>query len=137
MSLRIEVIGLEGIRRSCGQVAVGLETKAMQVANKKATESVIRIAMPLIPVASGQLRGSVRGLATAKKGDVRAGSAGVPYAAAIHWGRKTGSVWHHQRGRNVIKGRPYLWNAKDQALRSGQLQRDYLAACDELINNFF
>lgn len=133
----VQVIGDKELARACGQVVAGFEAKALKEANLKATQSVVKIALPMVPVASGMLRSSVRGLATAKKGNVKAGSARVNYAAAIHWGRKVGSVWHGGTGPNPIKGRPYLHDAKNKALSSGQLERDYQDACMDLINNFF
>lgn len=136
-SLSIQVIGDKELARACGEVVAGFEAKALKEANLKATQTVVKLALPMVPVASGRLRSSVRGMATAKKGNVVAGTGKVNYAAAIHWGRKTGNVWHGKKGPNPIKGRPYLHNAKNAALSSGQLERDYQDACMNLINNFF
>lgn len=124
----VQVVGVEELRRAIGQSSGSFEKRAMQTANAKAAGIVAALAVPQVPVRSGRLRSSIRALATAKKGNVRAGSTLAPYAAAIHWGRK-------QHG--VIKARPFLWNAKNEALHSGVLERTYADACQDVIDQFF
>lgn len=129
-ALDVQVIGLAELRRAIPAVNVGLETKALKFANEKAAKTVALLALPNVPVgATGRLRKSLRQTATAKKANVRVGTPRqVPYAAAIHWGRK-------QHG--VIEGRPFLWDAKKRATDSGALERDYEQACMGLIHQFF
>jgi len=127
--LYVQVIGADQLKRIIGQVNDGFERKALADANKKAAEVVVRRALPNVPVRSGKLKASVKAMSTPKKGNVRAGTPSrVPYAAAIHWGRKRGGV---------IPARPFLWNAKSEALESGELEKAYADACNDLINQFF
>lgn len=90
--------------------------RQLAAANKSAAQVVVDSALPNVPVRTGRLRQSVRALGSQTRGNVKAGSASVDYAAAIHWGRKRGNVWHHKKGRNPIKGRPFLWDAAHSAL---------------------
>jgi hypothetical protein len=84
----------------------------MRVFHELAAEIVVDEALPNIPVgATGDLRRNTKARATATSG--RAESR-VPYAMAIHWGRKQGNVGRpsgNHMGPNRIVGRPYLWNA--------------------------
>lgn len=136
-NLHLQVNGLDRLGQACGSVAAEFETRALKVANGNAAKFVENLARPNVPVRSGALVGSLRSSATAKQANVRVGSKVVPYGEAIHWGRKVGNVWHHKMAPNPIKGRPFLWNAKDAALQSGQLEHVYEAAVMDLVNYFF
>lgn len=78
--------------------------KELREANKSAAAVVVDAALPNVPVLTGRLRRSVRATGSQRGASVKAGNVGVPYAAAIHWGRKRGGV---------IKARPFLWNAAE------------------------
>lgn len=109
----IKVEGADELRRAFRQIDGDLG-KALAAANKTAAEQVVEAALPAVPVRSGRLKSSVRALGSQRSGRAVAGKAGVPYAAAIHWGRKRGNVgWPpgNRMGRNVIQGRPFLWDA--------------------------
>lgn len=97
--------------------------KELSAANKSAAEVVADRALPSVPVRTGRLRQSVKALATQTSGSVKAGSAAVPYAAAIHFGRKTGGF---------IKARPFLWNAAEDARE--QATGEYAQAIDRLLD---
>lgn len=71
-------------------------------ANKEIAESIVAKALPNVPVRTGRLKRSLRALGNQSGAIGKAGSSSVPYAAAIHWGRKQGGV---------IVGRPFLREA--------------------------
>ena len=92
-------------------------------ANKDAAQVVVDEALPHVPVLSGRLRRAVRALGSQTSGRAVAGGGSVPYAAAIHWGRKKGGV---------IQGRPFL---SDAAARAEAKAADvYLEAVDDLLD---
>lgn len=117
-AVAVKVTGVREIRAALKQAEeVGL-LKEITEANKAASEIVVERALPKVPVRSGALRSSVKALASQATGRVRAGSGTVPYAAAIHWGRKVGNVgWPpgNHMGPNRIAGRPFLWDAAREA----------------------
>ncbi len=141
--LYLEVLGADTLQRLLDhEVPAAFEAKALKDANKKAAEIVVRLALPNVPVRSGRLRASVRAQSSAKKGNVRAGTPSrVPYAAAIHWGRSTGAVGykhgHYAKSAHPLEGRPFLWNAKNDALESGELEDAYAQACNNVVRQFF
>lgn len=98
--------------------------KELRAANKSAAQVVVDKALPNVPVRTGRLRASVRALAGQTDARAAAGSASVPYAAAIHWGRKT---------RGVIQGRPFLSNAAQQHAK--EVTDVYSEAIDGLFDN--
>lgn len=112
----IRVEGARELRLKLKEMAdVGL-TRQLSAANKTASMVVVERALPNVPVRTGRLRSSVRALGSQAQGQVRAGSASVDYAAAIHWGRKIGNVWGGRMAPNPIVGRPFLWDAAQAAL---------------------
>lgn len=112
----IKVQGAKELRASIKQAEnVGLK-RQLADAYKSSSEVVVKRALPNVPVRTGQLKGSVRALGSQTRGQVKAGTASVDYAAAIHWGRKVGNVWHGLRRPNPIRGRPFLWNAADASV---------------------
>src|SRR5689334_17019380 len=95
----------------------------MQTANQLAAERVEDAANPNAPFLTGALRRSMQARATSRAGRV---VATVPYAMAIHWGRKRGNVGSppgNRKGSNVIKGRPFIWDAAQQEIP--RLEPDY------------
>jgi hypothetical protein len=83
---------------------VGLK-RELAAANKELAASVIEKALPRVPVRTGRLRASLRGLGNQSGAVGKAGNAATPYASAIHWGRKKGGL---------IQGRPFLHDAARQ-----------------------
>lgn len=141
--LYIQVLGADQLQRIFGQSQEAFEKRALVDANKKAAQIIVEKALPNVPVGkTGRLKASVKASATAKKANVRAGTPSrVPYAAAIHWGRDTGNTnfkhGRYAKGLRPLQGRPFLWNAKQEALDSGELEDAYSEACNDLINRFF
>lgn len=71
-------------------------------ANKEIAQAIVDKAAPRAPVRSGRLKATLRAQGNQAGAVGKLGSAAVPYAAAIHWGRKRGGV---------IEGRPFLREA--------------------------
>lgn len=110
----VSVKGLNELRSALNAAGGPELVKALTAANKGAANVVVDAATPLVPRRYGDLAHSLRATASSRSGRVRAGSARVPYAAAIHWGRKSGNVGSppgNHRGNNRIKGRPFLTDA--------------------------
>jgi HK97 gp10 family phage protein len=107
----LQVDGLKETMRYLKQMGDTELPKEIRAANKEAAQVVVEAALPNVPVRSGHLRASVKALAGARSASVKAGSAKVPYAAAIHWGAgpRLG-----KRGPHNIKKNPYLYNALDK-----------------------
>lgn len=109
----IEVEGAKELRkifRDLGDKDLG---RQLRDANRAVADMVVEAAVPEVPVRSGRLRDSVKGRATQTTAYGKAGSARVPYAAAIHWGTgpRPGT-----RGPHNITGRPFLWDAADRVV---------------------
>lgn len=118
-SVGLRVEGAEELRRAFRRAKEkGLQNE-LKAANKSAAEVVVRRALPNVPVRTGRLRSSVKALGSQRDGRVKAGTARVDYAAAIHWGRKQGNVGSppgNRMGVNPVNGRPFLYNAAQDAL---------------------
>lgn len=78
------VDGLDELRRDLRKIKDEGLNDAMKKANKTLADEVVAKADP--PVRTGRLRASVRGLGNLAGAVGKAGSAAVPYAAAVHWG---------------------------------------------------
>ena len=114
----VKVEGAKELRKAFKQAGDKDLLNALKTANKSAAELVVEKALPSVPVKTGRLKASVRSTATQRQGAVRAGKAGVPYAAAVHWGRKVGNVGSppgNRKARNPIQARPFLWNAAQRS----------------------
>lgn len=105
---------------------------ALKDSHRSIAELVVRRALPNVPQRTGRLRGSVRALASQRAARGRAGSARVPYAAAIHWGRRRGNVWGNKKGPNVIIGRPFLWEAAQDSRQ--EAMREYLQEIQRMLD---
>lgn len=67
--------------------AVGADGKEIADANYEAAQTLIRAALPLVPVLSGRLRASLKAGRAQTQAEARAGNNGrLGYAAPIHWG---------------------------------------------------
>lgn len=133
-SVGLQVEGLNELRAALRKAEVVGLPEALKMANRSVAELVVDIATPMTPRRHGDLAHSLRALATQTAGKVRAGSAAVPYAAAIHWGRKVGNVGRppgNRKGPNVITGRPFLWDAVRKA--QVQVAHEYEQAIDRLV----
>lgn len=130
----VRVEGLDELRRALREAENPGLPKALAQANKNAAELVAGRAAQAAPHRSGRLAASVRALGSQRLGRVKAGNAGVAYAAAIHWGRSIGNVGRppgNHKGRNPIVGRPFL---TDAAARSqGDVVAQYEAAIRALV----
>lgn len=127
----VRIEGAQELRAAIRRAQDSGLSKQLALANKTAAQVVVDEATPNVPVKTGRLRRSVRALGSQTRGNVKAGSALVKYAAAIHWGRKVGNVWHHKKGRNPIKGRPFLHDAARQA--TPRVVATYEAAVDQIV----
>lgn len=95
-------IRLEGARELRASLKdAGDDLADFKAAHAEAAEVVQTVAVGLVPVRTGALRASIRSTGSATAGVVRAGSARVPYAAAIHYG------WP----RRGIKPHPFITEA--------------------------
>lgn len=127
----IKVEGAKELRAAIKRAGDSGLKQHLASANKSAAEVVVHEALPNVPVRTGRLRASVRALGSQTKANVKAGSAGVDYAAAIHWGRKVGNVWHGLKRPNPIKARPFLHDAARSA--TSRVVATYEAAIDRLL----
>lgn len=103
----VQVIGARQLRKTLK--AAGEDLTDLKAAHRQAAEIAAKASAALAPVGkTGQLRRSVRASGTTTAGIIRAGKKSVPYANAIHWGRKW---WpNKQNARHVASfwGRPFL-----------------------------
>ena len=100
----------------------GDDLASMKDAHAQAGEIVAREAESRAPKRSGALASTIRPSRQAKRAQVVAGKAKVPYAGPIHWG------WP-ARG---IKATPFLWEA-GQATESQWLPQ-YLRAVQDAVD---
>ena len=82
----VQVEGARELRRSLK--AAGDDLSDLKAAHKQAAEIGVRAVQPITPVLTGRLAASVRGAGTTTAAIIRAGKKAVPYAGAVHWGRK-------------------------------------------------
>jgi HK97 gp10 family phage protein len=82
--LRLEVQGLDTLVRTMRKA--GEDLGDLKAANARAGEIVAAAASAMAPRRTGKLAASVRASKQAKRAQVVAGRAAVPYAAPIHWG---------------------------------------------------
>lgn len=81
----IEAEGLGQLQKSLK--AVGADKTEIADANYDAAQTLIRAALPRVPVLSGRLKSSLRPARTQASAVARAGNNGtLGYAAPIHWG---------------------------------------------------
>lgn len=128
--IRIEVDGITELRQALRRVSNELP-KELTGVHRKMAEIVVRDALPNVPVGeTGNLRKSVKALATQARGAAKAGSAvSVPYAPAVHWGTgpRPGLTGPHNIAR-----RPFLWNALNK--HRSQVEEEFEKAIDDLLD---
>ncbi len=131
----IKVTGADELRKALRRAGDAGLKRELAGANKAAAQLVVDRALPNVPIRTGKLKRSTRALGSQRSGRAVAGTARVPYAAAIHWGRGRGNVGSppgNHPGRNVIRGRPFLWDAAQKSIV--RVARTYEAAIEDLIN---
>jgi HK97 gp10 family phage protein len=108
-AVRIE--GLREVRKQLRDFDDKVGRDMLRDAHKQLADRVVELAGPRVPVKTGALAASVRGLGSVSAATGKAGGVSVPYAAAIHWG--TGAR-PGLRGPHNIKARPFLIDALDR-----------------------
>lgn len=110
----ISVKGADELRRGLRQADRELPGQLRET-HLTCAKLVVARALPNVPIGkTRRLLASVRALASQRMAQVKAGSARVEYAAAIHWGRKRGNVGRppgNYKAANVVSRRAFLWDA--------------------------
>lgn len=134
IDLRVE--GLRDLNRTLKKIADDAP-KVLKEANLKAARLIVADALPRVPVGTspydrhpGALKASIKALATPTTARMKAGSAAVPYAPAVHWG--TGPR-EGQKGPHNIKRNAFLWDAREKLLR--EVRDQYEKELEELITH--
>lgn len=108
----MKVTGAKELRRAMRNG--GADVGDMRKVHREIAADLAATARPLAPHRSGKLAASLKGTGTQTKASIVAGSAGVPYAGAIHFGWPTrpnaGRGW---RG-GPIAPQPFLYTAIDR-----------------------
>lgn len=103
----VEVIGAKQLRKTLK--AAGEDLADLKDAHKQAADIAARASAALAPVGkTGRLKASVRGSGTKTAGIIRAGRKAVPYAPAIHWGRKWWPNKATAKNLAPFWGRPFI-----------------------------
>lgn len=93
--------------------------KAVRRAHRTTAQVVAVRARQKVPTRSGRLKSTIKPSVTLRSAAVRAGGKRAPYGTTIHWGRKFGNVGTPPGNRkdvNPVKGRPFLWDAGNEAI---------------------
>lgn len=117
MRAQVEIEGARELAALLRQIGDKDLQKALRQTHKAVAALVEHRAESLVKVRTGNLQSAIRAGGTLTAAVVRAGSSKVKYAAANHWGRKTGNVGSppgNHPGKNVVQGNPFLWNAGEQ-----------------------
>lgn len=103
----VEVQGARELRKSLK--AAGQSLDDLKAANRQAAEIAAKASAALAPRVTGRLSASVRAAGTNTAGIIRAGKKNVPYANAVHWGRRN---WPNskspRRTRSVVRAQPFM-----------------------------
>lgn len=126
----IQVDGLRETRKELRRVDDAVGKEMLRDAHKNLAEKVAALALPHVPVRSGALKATVRGLGSIASARGVAGKATVPYAAAVHWG--TGPR-PGQKGPHNIARRPFLWDAIEQLRRAGAVD-EYARQLEKILD---
>lgn len=104
MAVGVRVQGLRELIRALRNLPPEYLNELKEI-HRKSAEPVHGVATRLVPVVSGDLKGTIRVLASRRAGRVAAGNnTSVVYAGPIHWG------WPERN----IKPQPFLTDALDQ-----------------------
>lgn len=126
----IEVEGLRETLDALRQLGNKDVPLAIKTANKDAADTVAETARVEVPKRSGRLAKTIKALATAKRGTVKAGTASrVRYAGIIHFGGRTKGKFH-----GLIKPNPFLYRATDR--RRDEIFAAYDKRVNEAVDNF-
>lgn len=99
----IKVEGLKELRSGLRRIKDKELDAKLKTANKTFAEEIVSKALPNVPVKTGRLKSSVKGIGRLTGAVGKAGTPSrVNYAAAVHWGRDGKS------------GRPFLTDAADR-----------------------
>ena len=123
----VKIEGLSKLQKDLRKLstdALDLNKEEFLATNKKVAEIIIGESKKFVPVLTGALAESVRNASTKKSAKVRAGSVGVPYAGAIHFG------WP-SRG---IRPNPFLYDAIDR--RRDEVRDRYVDLIDALTKKY-
>lgn len=135
------VEGLDELRRAIRQVQDTGLRQSLTDTNRRLARTIVDRALPFVPVRTGRLKASVRGLGNQRGAIGKAGGARVPYAPAIHWGRSAGNInfrtGRASRGQGRIDGRPFLWQAAQSVEREvvDEYQDDLNRILDAAVRN--
>lgn len=104
----ISIEGLREVRQQLRDLNDRVGKEMLRDAHRRLAARVVKMAEPRVPVKTGALAGSLRGLGSVTGATGKAGGAKVPYAAAIHWGvgPRPGMSGPHN-----IEARPFLLEA--------------------------
>jgi hypothetical protein len=103
-------------------------SKEMTAVSKEAAEKIVPHAKQMVPVNTGALSRSIKAGATRRYGKVIAGTASrVPYAYAVHRGRKLASG-------KISKATPYLSQAVKKAYP--EIVKDYVKGMNKIAIKF-
>lgn len=92
----VQVLGARELRRALK--AAGEDLSDLKAVNLAAAQVASRAAKGLVPSGpTGRLAASVRASGTTTAGIIRAGRKTVPYAPAVHWGRRYWPCKGHPR----------------------------------------
>lgn len=105
---RVEVEGLDELRKTLRRVGDAELPKELRKANKRAAEIVAKAAAAKVPVKTGRTRASVRALGSQRDAKVRAGGAKVPWYGFLDFGGKRP---RDRVGRPRIKQGRYIYPA--------------------------
>jgi hypothetical protein len=124
----IKVEGLRELNKALKKLA-DEAPKALREANLAAARAIVADALPKVPIRSGRLKGTVKALASTTASRMKAGSAAVPYAQAVHWGTgpRPGLPGPHNIRRNA-----FLWDARQRLLK--EVRDEYEKELEELID---
>lgn len=102
----VQIIGGRQLRASLK--AAGKDLSELKAANRAAAEIAAKASAALAPVGpTGRLRRGIRASGTQTAGIVRVGKA-VPYANAVHWGRKWWPNKQHAEHLAPFWGKPFI-----------------------------
>lgn len=103
----IRVEGSREVRKQLKDLNDKVGKDMLRDAHKKLADRVVNLAEPRVPVRTGALAASMRGLGSVSAATGKAGGAKVPYAAAVHFGvgPRPGKLGPHN-----IKARPFLFD---------------------------
>lgn len=126
-------IRVEGLRETVKSLeALGADRKSIGDAGFESAKILIQTALPLVPVRTGRLRGTLKPGRDGRTGAgiARAGSSAVPYANPIHWGWAIVGVKH--KGKLASGGPRRFRNIKPNPFYSIALGYTY----QEIIDNY-